>query len=493
MFNKNTWFSLVELIVWITISMLLMISVWVFVTTGTKNITLQQKILSESQDSNDILENINKKFFNSEKLIFNNSSWILLKHLAEFWKGNYSFIWEKNRNWSYCSSWETTITKHLFVKTFLPFEENWEDILSDFSATLTWNLPWNYVSDTLNHQITKDWTVIVWKGLVWESFDYGTSGTGFLINSPTWMALVNSNLIFSDTFNNRILYLSGWLVYELISEEAWLSEPTWLFYDSVWKRLFIANSGNWEILELSSQATSKQLNLSFTIPKNINNLKSLEFSFAWNNVIYSTNTGSFTFSFPKWTEDFLSILWDKLTYTLSWSSTNISSWTSINIQTSQDINFSSFSNKSYYVNLKMIWDQTYEKNFSFFTNWDDNIFTKEDNILKVLTWWLAYPTGILYSSPNITFNEFETRKRKQLNLVSGNITVAYSLTDFSVSNFVWLWENSLTDNYSIFPIIWAEFSYNSNLLNLKLDYYKYLNCFNSSENSKKEYYLKKSF
>ncbi len=495
MFNKNTWFSLVELIVWITVSMLLMISVWVFVTTWIKNITLQQKILSESQDSNDILSFVNKVFFDAEKLVFSNSSWVLLKHKPSFDRWPYSFVWEKTQVWTYCSSGETTITKHLFVKTFLPFEEIWEDIFSDFSSILTWSLVWNYVSDTLNHQITKDWTVIVWKGLVWESFDYGTSGTWFLINSPTWIALVNSNLIFSDTFNNRILYLSGWLVYELISEEAWLSEPTWLFYDSAWNRLFIANSGKWEILELSSPTTSKKLDLSFIIPKDTNNLKSLEFSFAWNIVTSTTSTWVFTFSWIlKNANDTLDLSSDKITYSFSWSAynQNISSWSLINISTSSDINFSSISNKSYYVNLKIIWDQVYEKNFPFFTNWDNNIFTKEDNILKILTWWLAYPTGISYSWSNITFNEFETRKQKIVDL-NWNFVSEVNLTGFSVSNFVWLWENNLTDNYSIFPIIWADFSYNSNLLNLKLDYYKYLNCFNLDENIKKEYYLKKSF
>ena len=46
--NSKYWFTLVELIVGITISMILMVSVWIFVSSGMQNIFNQQKSLENS-------------------------------------------------------------------------------------------------------------------------------------------------------------------------------------------------------------------------------------------------------------------------------------------------------------------------------------------------------------------------------------------------------------------------------------------------------------
>ena len=39
---KNNWFTFVEMLVWIALSVIIMVWVWVFVTSWMKNITLQE-------------------------------------------------------------------------------------------------------------------------------------------------------------------------------------------------------------------------------------------------------------------------------------------------------------------------------------------------------------------------------------------------------------------------------------------------------------------
>ncbi len=68
--NKIKAFSLVELIVWITISMLLMVSIWVFVNSGMKNIFLQQKSLEFASNINDFSNTLYETFSNIHNFNF---------------------------------------------------------------------------------------------------------------------------------------------------------------------------------------------------------------------------------------------------------------------------------------------------------------------------------------------------------------------------------------------------------------------------------------
>jgi len=47
---KNKWFTLVEILIWISISMLLMVSVWILISGWIQNITDQEKALKNSDN-----------------------------------------------------------------------------------------------------------------------------------------------------------------------------------------------------------------------------------------------------------------------------------------------------------------------------------------------------------------------------------------------------------------------------------------------------------
>ena len=103
--------TLVELIVWISITMLLMISIGIFVSSWLSNIFIQDKSLwnmfSINDFSNEIrktTENLEKKvsIISSEKVIFKRK-----RNLDEWW---FAFIWTFEKN-DFCENWEKT--KHI--------------------------------------------------------------------------------------------------------------------------------------------------------------------------------------------------------------------------------------------------------------------------------------------------------------------------------------------------------------------------------------------
>jgi len=544
---KKSAFTLVEMIVGITISILLMTSIWVFVSSGMSNITLQKKVLDDNkQVSSDFLQ-LHALIWNSTSEISTSASWVLLKINPDFDKWGYSYIWLKEIDKAYCHTWETTKTNHLFVSSFIPFEEIWEDMNKNNSFSGILNSEVNvwvdiFKSDVEAHQILKknwtDWDVVIWRDIFGDKMSEGSLWTGVFLNSPTGIVWVDWKVIFSDTLNNRILYLSGGLVYTLLDEKDWLQEPTWLAYSG--GTLYISNSAKWEILELSSPEyliTNPELKINFSPDSNITNINKLKISvFTWTiNLTKPDVNSDFTFSSnitnnPAF--DFVNTLNNEISYYFvnnyinnqarwecSWNSWNIvldwldtpidcnldwtwsianyttnnfSSWTSYEIQIwDWKIVDILSNNQNYYVNLKLLEGNSikYEKNFPYFTQGDGDIFTGKDNILRIFTWSLDYPTGLeINGAWKLEVNIFETRKKTVFNLD----WIIYSNTDLTA------FSNAAFNNYEVDsilsnPIKSLEVNSPASLLNIKLQYYKYLNCFNLDEKVEKTYLFKKSF
>ncbi len=483
---KKSAFTLVEMIVGITISILLMTSIWVFVSSWMSNITLQKKVLDDNKQTSSDMLYLQKKIQNSKQIISNiwTNTWILLRQNKDFDEGWFSYIWVTEFDKAYCGSWEITKTNHVYISNFIPL-----------NGVSTGSL--NYKSDTQNHQILKksDNSVIVWKDIFWDKFVEGTIWTWVFLNSPTGLIEVGWKLIFSDTLNDRILYLSGSHAYWLLDEKDWLNEPTWLAYNLWDKALYIANSWKGEVLKLSSLsgAINPDLRLQNISKDNISKLKIEIFNTTeiLTGPIWSSNF-SFSGSVQN-VDDFVYLENNKINYYFIDSYNSESSQSDCNgsnnwkiVNASEQIidcissgtgklaslkstNLVSdnititwiapllWENKSYYVQL--FW-----KYYPYFTQWDNNIFTKEDNVLEVIQTWLVYPTWI---NNSWVASEFDTASFNPNNYEP----------DFVFSN----------------PIKKLEKNYSSGLLNIKLDYYKYLNCFNPDEKVEKTYLFKKNF
>ncbi len=194
MYSKKA-FTLVELIVWITISMLLMVSIWVLVSSGMQNILKQQKIM----DKNSLLNETVSDFYNGFENISNSwwhiysyQSWAIFKINQSINKWWFAYLWLTSQSNIYCSDdSEFPSLNYLTWKSFIPYEEIDEDIFSNYwdINTQTVTSGSTYTVDTINHQVFKDWVVIIGWEIFGHVIKHGEDGLETRLNNPTWIAL----------------------------------------------------------------------------------------------------------------------------------------------------------------------------------------------------------------------------------------------------------------------------------------------------------------
>ncbi len=506
-----------------------MTSIWIFVSSWMQNLFLQQKSLENMSNIVDFSKELNTtiSFAISSGSIEKIWSWVVFKREKNYDYGGFSYIWTSLENLFFCGDTESedTETNHIFIKNFIPYFENGESSLEE---TLTWRLingSDTYISYRKEHKITKNGNKIVWKWVFWNKFSPWDYWTWVYLNSPTWMALDSEwKLYFSDTLNNRILYLSGSKLYPLLDFEDWLREPTGLYYNDSEKSLYIANSAKWEILKLSSKKINPTENLtfsgSFSPEVDISGIESMKFNFINNLKSAELNLPNSTWSFNfssniSQNEDFLTGSTNILTYYFSdyndlLSSTQIydcisawdflqriyidtdskvkkeikecpSSWTWNLVTYWNSTPRNLLSSDNYQINIGNIqtnpssekwnlvvnvgfydelWWKLYEKNFPFTTNWDDKIYTMDDNILEVYEKDLKYPNWIWWNWTS-DFNEFDI----------------YSFNNYNIDR--------KNDIILKTPIKDLDVSKNWDLWNFILKYYRNYNCYNLDENKEK--------
>ncbi len=539
-------FTLVEMIVSVTISIILLASISLFMWNGIKNITFQKNTLEALQKNSQIYSTIFQKISGSSDFKSISSSWFLIKIDKKYDKWGFAYIWEKTFNKAYCQTGNLD-TNHLIIKTFVPFEYPWADFLDwtsyiwwwittkffDWKVVWTsWKFVWPsdylkdsnwkiYISDTADNTIKdKNWNIIIWKSWIfWNYFKQGIDAKKVLLNNPTWLAYWEWKLFFSDTLNDRILYLDSWKIYKLLDESDWLNEPTGLFYDDFRKSLFIANSWSWNILEFSSSWVTNNPNLKINWI-NASSISKLEIEFlnssgtwAWINLSWPTSTWSFHFS--NWWEDFVSFSWSKLIYEFEEYSNPETSqsdcdsapkyivnsskehvkctqtWTWI-VASTRSVSFNNlevsdilpnFPKDNYFVKLELFdssWNSKYKKYFPYFTKSDSLVSTKDDNNLREVIWNLAYPTWIKVSWNYLIVNSFLDRKKYKININNWTKTDNWDLNWFN--NLQNLVINKKSDYISDFPIKKLDFWKNWNLLSIILKTYKKYSCLDNSEN-----------
>jgi hypothetical protein len=541
---NNKAFTLIELVVWITISMMLMVSVGIFVNNWMANILTQQKVIENTTKLTDFTSNLHTAINLMQSWsIFpvKTASWIIFKRNKNLWEWGFSYIWttisniDWNWDWIYCESGsENVITKHILLKHFIPFEEHNsdstnEDIFDNYDNILKSKLIWWYQSFQKENIIKKSWNIIIWKWIFWNKFEEWDSWKNIYLNSPTWLAMYWSNILFiSDTLNNRVLYykVTEDEIYTLLNENDWLNEPTGLYYNDSEKALYIANSWNWEILKYSSKSeTNKEINIDLNLDKDIHNIKKIELEFypwitditdpnqtsdinfhwilttstdyfTWtenkinywfsnfNNNYSTTNNQPCTSSYTKYYEESNDIIKEEITSCPTWTWTikkyktsqaiNKNKWDNIKITTNSDVIWTDYNNNwAYYIKLNIVWDSIYTRYFSHFIKSDDDILTTNDNILEVINSWLNYPTWLWWDSWNnkIAYNKFW-----------------YSWRNFSNKTI----DNNLNDIVLQLPISYLNIEKNNWLVTFLLKYYKKYNCYNLDDKTERTYLFKKN-
>lgn len=456
----NFWFTLVELLIAVTLSALLMTSVMIFTWANIRNSKKNEKILSNS----------NKNYSFETKLLEVtgniDTNWIY-NSWSSFW--SYS-------SWIFLSTkWPNLPITFIGIKTFTGFCDSFS-----WSASATWTINRLVIKEmlsennshswTTNYYINRDknsiytsWSILaVWTWLKWNSLS--SSWTWTELNNPSAIIENSGILYIADSWNNRILsyVISTGGIYEIANNKNWISNPTDIYYS--WA-LYITNAWAWNIIKITDWMwTWDKLDTSFKVPKNIT-FDKIEFIFNWiANISSPTSSWSFTFSWiSTGTEDIVST-WTTLTYFFSWTTRTINSWTTywvtINSISPYPTSTWSYSVKVNFLSWVIVQDSL---NLPYFIKWDWITTTMKWNTIEVLSWWIIYPNNI----------------------------TSITARDSTITNYNSLLNNSFwIKTISELPI--KDFNYNVdwNILSIKVSYYKYYDCLNEKHIIKEKIYKK---
>lgn len=233
--------TLVELLVWITISMILMASVGVFLSSWLKNIFVQEKSIENLFSINDFFDKLNtsiKNIKNKNEIEIKKSSdfdSIIFRKKQDYNNDWFTYIW--TTKYDFCKTGQKN-ENIIFIKNFIPRK----------NQTLeTKNF---LINPEENKVFKKDWTVLIWKYFYWKEKEAEKNNLKeIILNNPTSLAEdENGNLFIVDSSNNRILLYEkeSEKIYNFLSEET-LDLPTEIKFD--WKNLKIVNTWKKEILE----------------------------------------------------------------------------------------------------------------------------------------------------------------------------------------------------------------------------------------------------
>lgn len=292
--RKNTSaFTLVEIIIWLTI-----FSIFILVATAAfwTSLSNLQYIKSIGEEQESMLYDsfiIDELIWNPEKIYeinSNTSTWYLFK--IDRSKYNYSFatfdVYDEN-SWTYDY-------KKFWLKKIIPlndiieiswnhiFTSPWDNDIKNITTgnsffTNTWvlNNPtwmlvnWSelFISDTWNNCIRKVSTVqnsAIWDCFIWSEKKPWVSND--LLISPTYLAKDSTYLYISDTYNNKIRRVNlswgniedvlwnwkNWLWLTETGTNFWLNLPTGIVHDDGY--LYVSDTGNNRILKVNTTTFS---------------------------------------------------------------------------------------------------------------------------------------------------------------------------------------------------------------------------------------------
>lgn len=515
-------FTLIELIVWITISMLLMTSIWIFMSNGIGIINKQKKIIENSNDFVRYFSDIQDylKRWISWSPYHLTSSWAFFLTQQKYQNGGITYIGETTLSGAYCESdSEYSQTKHLFTSSFIPFEESGEDIITQFWDILTsQDISFNgeiYHSDQNNHSIIDgSWNIIAWRWVFGDTLIPWDLATRSYLNRPTWLATDGNVLFIADTLNHRVVYLdASWNIHQLLGRNDGLNQPTGLYYNPAETSLYIANSWDWEILQYSShiQAVSPSFRYSYSGStlnninrfrinlfenRNISNITSSPWvsDFWFNNIssnihFSATNNNSLNYYFTSnynssstqgecpgsgmiitSVNQPVNCISTGTGQTLNTFTQSIDSWDEIVIN---NLAVNSSSTGSYFAQIDFLNNNSviYSDYIPYFEQSDGNILTKNDNTLSIVESGLNYPTGIWWIG---------IWNRREFLAPARDFTNLQPIYQKGYDSLL----NS--------PIEQTQFAINNHIFTFNLEYYKQLNCYNRDDKISRDIFFSKN-
>lgn len=507
MHTKKSWFSLIELIVGISISLVLMVWVGVFITSGMKHLTNQSLMVQMQGSIDNSLENIENIFAtkNTQFFTWSQTEGILLQTDTGLGEWLITFLWPKTVSW-YCGEDDALVEK-LVLQRFTPFEgESWDffsgvsrqdpsalisssggyfsyegkTYATDFDIPVDFASSWGkyFITDRGNHSIfafdtfSKTLTKIYGKAIPGAQ-------TGYL-NQPSGIAFGSNTIFIADTANNRIISLSptGENMEEVLGVSSGLNQPTGLYF--TWGVLYIADTGNKRVLAYHSKNISSPTDLTFDIipTSTFDTTQALLTVFSttlWE--IALTQTGNISW----WGTG--NIVWKSIEYTFPEQSFFQGVPVSVDFS---GISWDLSATGSYYVRLTL--DGTQQFYQTFFTKGDGNIETLWDNTLEIFATGFLFPTGIFLRGGDIEIQDFLQRE-KLLYDAEGNFISSGALLPLNWENIFSPKEEKISD----FVIEKDSFSFQKiwNMLHIGFEYYTQYDCLDPTQNIKKNMIIKK--
>ncbi|EKD66836.1 MAG: hypothetical protein ACD_49C00009G0061 [uncultured bacterium (gcode 4)] len=245
--GKKAWFTLIEILIAVSISAILMTSLTIFISSAIKNSLKNEKLL-QNETKNILIDNELIKLTSLQKLELIHSwssfgwdylTWYFLKTQAPFLP--LTFVWIKSFT-GYCDAFSGTTDDNWEVNKLVIKQIAYPTNFTDSSYTI--DFTWNTI-------VTSTWLIIIWTWYPWNTLNT-TSATWTELNSPFWVYFKNSeNLLFiTDTLNDRILiYDTGTKnINKFLWIENGISKPTNLYF-TAWNKIYISSSWNWKIYE----------------------------------------------------------------------------------------------------------------------------------------------------------------------------------------------------------------------------------------------------
>lgn len=485
-------FTLIELIISISISMILMVSIGVFITSGMKHITVQKNILQNHGDTQEFLSDV-EDIFQRENLVFatGSASWFLLQSDGEYGEGGFVMFTPVTQT-GFCLSDPDLQTTHLMRGEFFPFEWKDTDLFSwgwniqNFASEIDFGLnkisAWYiadfsgiHFSDTKNHQIYR-----VQEQDKKSAFGKWVFGNDMRsLNTPTGIASWTTSFYLSDTGNNRVLeFNSAFAESKKLWNENMFEKPTGLYFTG--NTLYVVESEKWRVMKYSSSSfsTPPTLNVEFTSETN-QSLTGMTLKIwsqtGWNIPLTQTGTHSYGWTgIILWWEaqyEFAERLFDEgiiYSFDISWLQWDFST------------------TGSYIAEITL---GTQKIVVPYFTQGDNSLQTAWDNSLSVFATWLTFPTGIYASGADIVVNDFLTRQKVIFD-TSGTKIWTENMANFDFSKVLL---NPNISQISEFVIEPNSFEYKKvgNMLHVSFEYYSSFDCENQNNNVKKSMIIKK--
>lgn len=458
---KVKWFTLIELLIAVTISALIMTSVLMFTWDMIRSSLKSEKILKNQNNNvvfedkiSEILNNISSGSIIASWSSFGNyETWIILYN--KWTKNPLIYFWTRTFTW-YCDSvWQgasaTWTIRKLIIKELIPQNTH--------KSTISWDY---YIDSNKNSIYYTWWIIIIGNEVAWDTlWAYWTwtqlSNPGALFETATYLYI-------ADSGNNRILSYNktSKSINIVATYNDWINNPTDIYYEN-WE-LYIANTWNGNILRIKDSYSDWTKLIAKFKQTQVSPFDKMVFKFDWLPIVtWPNSTWDFTFVWginKYWWDTILT--WSTLSYVFSWSNSLAAGTYEIDIN---NISPQPVLNGNYGVNINIYSWATLVKNINslYFIKWDSTVATRAWNMIEILTWWLTFPN---------------------------NITWIWSW-DNNITSWSWIINNNWLDEYiSDFPVENFSYRLNWNLLNIKYNYYKNYDCITDKHTLKERNYIK---